>query len=221
MKPKIILLDWDGTLADVVPISAAAVNATRIHRGELPLEENEARRESAKALPILFPDPDDRQFFIDTHKRLSSENPPNALPGADSFVRYLNELRKNGIFVGIISNKPKANIEQEMKNYGWEKMFDVIIGSDNVAVGKPDPAPLAAALEHYPHKERLRQREILYVGDSNTDAAFAKNCAIQFLGIGNNFTLPLEPHEKCEDLHEALQRIKRLLPKSGPALPDF
>jgi phosphoglycolate phosphatase len=217
-NPNIILLDWDGTLADVVPISAAALNATLIHMGKEPLDESVVRNESGKPLPVLFPNQADQDFFIETHRRLSQENPPPPIDGADALVNYLNTLRTHGVFVGIISNKPRENIEREMKQFGWDGMFDVIVGSNDVSAGKPNPEPLAKALAK--HQQPINPQKIIYIGDTSTDAAFAKNCGIKFIGVGDKITSPLQPEERCNDLRELLSRIKLLIPnRSGSDLP--
>lgn len=209
MKPKIILFDWDGTLADASHIAVKAMNATRVHRGEVALEGREALNESAKALPLMFPDPVDQQYFIESHARISAVMPPAPMPGADEMVRYLNKLRPHGLYVGIISNKPSDIIRREMKPFGWDGMFEIIVGPTEVVHAKPHPASLAKVLESYP--DTISPRDILYLGDSNTDAQFARNCGVRFLGVGHGITEPLEVQQHCVDIHAAQRRLRMVL----------
>jgi phosphoglycolate phosphatase-like HAD superfamily hydrolase len=219
--PKVILLDWDGTLADVVPISAAALNATRMHMGQSPLPDDVARNESAKALHVLFPNATDRDYFISTHAAISKKSPPPPIEGAQAFVEYLASLRTDGVYIGIISNKPTANIVREMKQFGWEGTFDVIVGSDSVSKGKPHTEALSKALEDYAKKDNLVPKQIVYIGDSTTDAQFAKNCGVRFIGIDESKFNTLEPQERCNNLHELLNRMRLLMGTKRNNLPDF
>ena len=218
MKPRAILFDWDGTLADVYPITRTAINYVLASHGKPPLSEEESRVQSGWTLEKVFPDEADRQLFIAEHNRLSQITPPLPMTGADALVRHIRNRRVDDepVFMGVISNKPHALILEEMQRFGWDGMFDVIVGSDDVAKRKPDPLPLAKALEAYPGTQRPTKAQTLYVGDTDTDHGFAKNCGIKFVGVGDKFSMPLPITEHCTDLTQLLARLQLQQGKPGP-----
>ncbi|KAF6167634.1 hypothetical protein GIB67_031217 [Kingdonia uniflora] len=59
------------------------------------------------------------------------------LPGAN---RLINHLNVNGVPMALASNSPRANIEMKISyQQGWKESFSVIIGGDEVRMGKPSP----------------------------------------------------------------------------------
>lgn len=211
MHPKVILLDWDGTLANVYPITSAAINAARAFRGNPPLSEEDMQIQWGWPLEKVFPDPIDQDQFKAHHRRISLETPAPPMAGAHELIEYLQTLRARGIYVGIISNKPHHLIEEDCTRFGWNNSFDTIIGSDDTPKRKPHPAALESALTHYPAKGSLKKKQILYLGDTNTDIEFAKATQIPVIGVGNHITQSSQLCTKVLDLANAQQHIKQLM----------
>ncbi len=59
-----------------------------------------------------------------------------ALPGADLLLRRAKEA---GLRRAIVSSTPRANIELMLKSLGLWDMFEVVVGEEDAARGKPDP----------------------------------------------------------------------------------
>ncbi|KAI3456334.1 hypothetical protein Pfo_012997 [Paulownia fortunei] len=60
-----------------------------------------------------------------------------AQPGAN---RLINHLRGHGVSMALASNSSKENIETKISyHHGWKESFSVIIGGDEVTIGKPSP----------------------------------------------------------------------------------
>jgi phosphoglycolate phosphatase len=210
MNPKIIFLDWDGTLADVYPITSQAINQTRAHKNLLPLSNKEMEIQWGWPLERAFPDAADQAIFKSFHQEISEKSPAGRMDGAQELMEYLQTLRSQGIFVGIISNKPHALIEKDIQRFGWTGFFDTIVGSDDTPKRKPDAAALEAALKNYP-QPAPSHRDILYLGDTDTDVEFAKNTGIQFIGIGDHITQMTHAGRRVKNLHEAKNQIQTLL----------
>ena len=158
-------------------------------------------------LEAVFPDAADQEKFKSFHREISEKNPAQRIAGAQELMEYLQTLRKQGVYVGIISNKPHALIEKDIQRYGWVDFFDTIVGSDDTPKRKPNPAALEAALKNYP-VPNPSLREILYLGDTDTDVEFAKNTGITFIGIGNHITQTTHTGGRVRDLKEALEQIQ-------------
>ena len=87
----------------------------------------------------------------------------------------LDALRAAGHLLGICTNKPVVPARNVLDHLGMTDRFGVVLGGDSLAVKKPDPAPLHAALE------ALGDGPALYVGDSEVDAETAAAAGLPFL----------------------------------------
>lgn len=132
------------------------------------------------------------------------------MAGANELMSYLQGVRSQGVFVGVVSNKPHDLIKQEADRFGWHDMLDIIVGSDEVPKRKPNPEPLAVALKDHPQKDSLLPQKIIYIGDTNADADFAKNGGIRFFGVGDKITHDYQAQAQCKDLTQVLSRLKLL-----------
>ncbi|CAD5174975.1 unnamed protein product [Musa acuminata subsp. malaccensis] len=60
-----------------------------------------------------------------------------ALVGA---TRLIKHMRNHEVPMALASNSPKSNIKEKISfDQGWKESFSVIIGGDEVAMGKPSP----------------------------------------------------------------------------------
>ena len=85
-------------------------------------------------------------------------------------IEAIEKLRNNAFVVGICTNKPEALAEQLIKRLGVLDYFSSLVGADTLAVAKPDPAPLYAAIE----RAGGNAKRACLVGDSITDRDTAR-----------------------------------------------
>ena len=123
-------------------------------------------------------------------------------------LSVLLSLKNQGIKTGIVSTKYRYRILDFFSNHlpaGW---FDVIIGGEDVSRHKPDPESLNTAIREL----NISREQILYIGDSTTDAETALNAGTDFIGITSGITtreeLQVYPHVKIID------RLEELIPVS-------
>ncbi|QCO57179.1 phosphoglycolate phosphatase (plasmid) [Pseudorhodobacter turbinis] len=90
-------------------------------------------------------------------------------------VKALDQLVEMGCALGICTNKPIAPTHAVLRHLGLAEYFPVVYGGDSLAVRKPDPAPLLAAVKD------LGRDRVIYVGDSEVDAATADAAKLPFL----------------------------------------
>jgi phosphoglycolate phosphatase len=102
----------------------------------------------------------------------------------DGVRETLQSLRENGIKLGIVSTKNRFRIEQTLERDGMEKLFDIIIGGEDVANHKPDPEGVNKVIEIL----KLEKTDVLYVGDSVTDAETAKRAGVNFCAVLSGVT---------------------------------
>ena len=96
----------------------------------------------------------------------------------DGVTDTLSRLQSMGVKLGLCTNKPEKHARELLKRLGLIDFFkSAFIGSDTVGVAKPDPKPLLEAIERLGEKPK----DILFIGDTNTDEEAAKNANVDFV----------------------------------------
>jgi phosphoglycolate phosphatase len=93
-------------------------------------------------------------------------------------------LREHGMTAGIVSTKWRQRIVDVLERESLIDGFPVIVGGDNVAEHKPDPEGLLAAAQSLGTKPA----EVIYVGDSTTDARAAARAGMRFVAVLSGVT---------------------------------
>ncbi len=91
----------------------------------------------------------------------------------------VSRLHSRGVPMGIVSTKGRFRIEAIL---GRERLLDgfaTIVGGEDVPAFKPDPHGLLAAIQ----RMDVRRDDVLYVGDSLTDAETAKRAGVPFMAV--------------------------------------
>ncbi|HKL30758.1 MAG TPA: HAD family hydrolase [Natrialbaceae archaeon] len=91
------------------------------------------------------------------------------LPPAD-------DLAAADVPIGICSLNAESACRIALAEHGLEEAVDAVVGRDTVGERKPDPEPLLAAIERL----SLRPSEVLFVGDTETDAETALRAGTAF-----------------------------------------
>lgn len=111
-------------------------------------------------------------------------------------VPTLEEIRRHGGLIGIVSNKLRRRISDMFEMHGLSGYLDVIIGPEDINTGKPNPEGLLMAIE----KLNVKKGETLYIGDSIIDAETARNAGVDFVGVTTGTTtkedFAKEPYKK-------------------------
>ncbi|SMP40232.1 HAD family hydrolase [Anoxynatronum buryatiense] len=102
--------------------------------------------------------------------------PISPLPGV---VSTLYALEKSGIRLGIATADTLSSTRFTLSQAGLLSSFHFIGADDTVSAGKPSPEIARAFF----HQEGLHPREVVVVGDSLSDLAFAMQAGTQFIGL--------------------------------------
>ncbi|MBN1137948.1 MAG: HAD-IA family hydrolase [Anaerolineae bacterium] len=92
-------------------------------------------------------------------------------------------LKDKGMALGIVSTKFRYRIETVLKRERVLDLFDVIVGGEDVTRHKPDPESLHLAME-----KLNAPGDVLYVGDSLTDAEAARRASVPFVAVLSGVT---------------------------------
>ncbi|MFN4098617.1 MAG: phosphoglycolate phosphatase [Pararhodobacter sp.] len=178
-----IVFDLDGTLIDSAPDIHAAGNLVLAAEGLAPVSYDQARsfigngarvfiermeRASDGGVDPLRTDRM-RRHFAEEYKRAHALT--RAYPGVPE---VLEALGAEGWRIGLCTNKPIAPTRAVLAHFRWTPIFATIIGGDTQPQMKPDPAPLRRAMAG------LGEGPVVYVGDSEVDAATAQAAGVPF-----------------------------------------
>ena len=95
-----------------------------------------------------------------------------------SDVDCLYELKgKYGL--SIISNSPQEIVDLFIEEFNYEDLFDCGIGRGASLVDLKKIKPNSHLLERL--KERIQEKKLIYIGDSENDRKFAKNTGMEFM----------------------------------------
>lgn len=189
-----VIFDFDYTLADSSTGIIESANYALSQLG-LPTATAEAiRRTIGLSLPetlkaLAGPD---KEHFSEAFEKLFVARADEVMAGSTHLFDFVPDtvraLSENGLNLGIVSSKYRRRIESVLEREGLLGKFGVIVGGEDVAAFKPDPSGLLFAAEELSTK----RANVLYVGDSLTDAETAMRASIPFVAVLSGVT---ERHE--------------------------
>jgi N-acetyl-D-muramate 6-phosphate phosphatase len=194
-KPRAILFDLDGTLADTAPDLAAAINLLETERGLPPTPYSRLRPVTSGGAPGLIKvafglKPDD-----DGYAELRTgflANYAAALASAstlfDGVPDLLQGLQQRGLAWGIVTNKAMRFTDPLVPQIGLQDAACVISG-DTTAHSKPHPAPLLEAARRL----ALAPHECWYVGDDLRDIQAGRAAGMATIAAAWGYCGDVEP----------------------------
>jgi phosphoglycolate phosphatase len=186
MAAKVILFDFDGTIADTYQAIADIADRLSLEFGYKPLNPEEllflknlSSREVIKRTEIsLFKIP----FLVKrVQKELSKEIADLPLiPGID---RVLFELKKEGHTLGIITSNLQENVEVFLKKNHLNSLFDFIYSGTSI-FGKH------RVIDRVIRQHKFSREQAIYVGDETRDIRSARKSNIGIVAVAWGFNSP-------------------------------
>lgn len=171
---KAAIFDLDGTLLDTLADIRFVLNETLSHFSYPEITEAQTKeyigegalRLVERALPANAENID--EVFVYYKNVYASCRNEHTRP-FEGIIGLLQGLKKRGVKIGILTNKPQAATEECVKQFFSEIPFDFVGGDGGLFPCKPDPAYAQyAAL-----KLRVLPAECVFIGDGETDAQTA------------------------------------------------
>ena len=180
-KPKLIIIDVDGTLVDSVPDLAYCIDEMMQQLGLQKWGEAKVRHWVGNGVPKLVEraltgelegQPIQEVFDIAYPIFLDLYEDNNAQRSYlyDGVREGLDYLISQGYQLGCVTNKSEQFTHPLLKALGIFNDFKIIISGDTLAKRKPDPMPLLYCAEHF----NLKPKECLMLGDSVSDVKAAR-----------------------------------------------
>jgi phosphoglycolate phosphatase len=185
VRPRAVLFDWDNTLVENWRTIQAALNAALTDAGlpEMDMEQVmfQGRHSAQDIFPKLFGDGwhHARTIFYG-HFAQNHLDGLSIMPGAQDL---LDALRGRDVMLGVVSNKKGDLLRREIDFLGWSGRFSRVVGAQDAAADKPDPAPVYLALKDSGIAPSDR---VWLVGDTDIDmrTAVAAGCYPVLVGPG-------------------------------------
>ncbi|WP_082428130.1 HAD-IA family hydrolase [Pseudomonas endophytica] len=183
-KYKLLIFDWDGTLADSIGRIVTAMQVAAKRAGRPERDEESIRGIIGLGLPeailTLYPDMAEseviafRQHYADVYIALDEQPSPLFAGVADT----LEAFRADGYRMAVATGKARRGLNRVLKAHGWERFFDITRAADETA-SKPDPLMLNQILAHC----AMSPRQALMVGDASFDLLMARNASIDSVAV--------------------------------------
>lgn len=208
---KLYLFDFDYTLVNSEAAILKCFHVTLQKTGYPDVPDDKIRHtiglsilEAAKIILNTEDDAEARAFL----KQYSQAADRYMTAGTHFFphsVEVLQTLKQRGAKLAIISNKTGFRIQEKFDRDNVPQLIDCIIGSKDIAKPKPDPEGALRAIATFD----MKKENVLYIGDSVTDAKTAQNAGVNFAGVTTGTTsaatLAAYPHVAImQDLTELL-----------------
>jgi len=165
------LFDLDGTLIDSIElIRQSYAHTLRVHRNfEPPLEFwlDGLGRPLRWQFAHFSADAAEIEAMVATYRAYNLARHDEMICAFDGAVDAVAQLKSRGLKLGVVTSKMHAGALRGLKHCGFDGLFDVVIGADNVEEHKPHPAPVHAALAHL----GASAESAVMVGDSPHDLA--------------------------------------------------
>ena len=201
-KYNAIIWDLDGTLLDTLEDLKDAVNYALKSQGfpQRSLEEirrfvgNGVRKLMERAVPEGVDNPKFQETFDIFKEYYDGHNMVKTRP-YEGMMDCLRQFHQAGIPMAIVTNKIQSAAEMLRENV-FDGLIPLAVGDGVVPTRKPDPQGVHYAME----KLELHKGDynVVYIGDSEVDAATAENagldCLLCLWGFRDEAELADKPH---------------------------
>ena len=173
---KTAIFDFDGTLADTIPLCREAFRrAVRELDGRTLTDEEIERQFGPDDLGVIQRLLPGRELFLRYYHELHPELAPTPFPGA---AGLLHALRSRGIRLAMVTGKRLESAEISLQFFHLAEFFPILeTGSPEGGV-KPDR--IRRALDRLDSSAG----EAIYIGDSPTDVDACRAVPIRILAAG-------------------------------------
>lgn len=220
-KPRAILFDLDGTLADTAPDLAEAVNQLRAEHGLTPAPYEQLRPVASAGarglIGVAFGvKPDDASYEELRVRFLNLYASKLAVKSTlfDGVPDLLARLEEQGLQWGIVTNKASRFTDPLAPQIGLGHAGCIVSG-DTTGHAKPHPAPLLEAA----NRLQLAPQECWYVGDDLRDIQAGRAAGMQTIAAAWGYCGHVEPQSwEADALLDTPLQLLDLIKSSCPAV---
>lgn len=174
MKYKYFLFDWDGSLADTLPIWFAGFKKVFAGYGVV-LESEVIGSEIIGDWegPKKFGVVDIEGFYEELSSLIIDDL--NAVKLNSGVKELLEKIKTEGGKIGIVTSSRKRWVKGALRNNGLRDLVDVFLGKEDVEFDKPSPEGVLKALKLM----QGRPEEALMMGDNGKDIMAGRRAGVR------------------------------------------
>ena len=177
IKPTAILFDMDGVIVDSKNAWLSSLNKTlklfHFNRISQKLFNEKYWGNDVHNTLIDLGLPDEALNLINKFY-LNHIDEVNIFPDVKKTLNQLNNYKK-----AIITNTPKNHAYYLLKKFDIFNIFNIIVTSDDIKVGKPNPEIIIKACELL----NVKKNEVIIIGDTISDINAARAIGSTVIGI--------------------------------------
>ena len=182
---KLIILDFDGTLADTRGLIVKTMQQTLDVLGlEFRTDDQCAAMIGLplkQAFTDLIPMTDEMgERCVETYRRIFNEN--NALyviPTFPHVIETLHQLHEQGYTLTIASSRSNRSLMEFVNDMHLNEIIPYVLGAEDVTRAKPHPEPVLKTLEDY----GCKAEDALVVGDTWYDIEMGRQAGVRTCGV--------------------------------------
>ena len=186
MNTRVIIFDFDGTLADTREAIITAKQKTARQLGLVMASEQEYASTIGLATKVgfhvIYPELTDSMLdqCVSTYRKLFDEiraqNPPVYFPGTD---KVLARLKEKNILCTIATARNSCTLHEMLRLWKLDTWFSYILCAEDTAHLKPHPEPVLKTLKEL----SFQPEQALVVGDMPVDIGMGKNAGTCTCGV--------------------------------------
>lgn len=182
---KLIILDFDGTIADTRPVILNTFHRT-LDAMHLPQHSDDEIAATIglpllKAFPVLEPmDEEMAALCTATYRRIFED--VNAEIGVPMFPHVADTLRllhNQGCTLSIATSRGYKSVVDFIKGFHLDDIITFVIAAEDVKHAKPDAEPVIKTLKHY----GMKAEDAVVIGDTHFDILMGRNAGCATIGV--------------------------------------
>lgn len=177
----LVCFDLDGTLLDPNGSIRQTLDRVVVDAGFAPFSQDEVLigMPLRDILRLRTSDADAVEAMTRAYRRIYNQDTWRLVSYYPGMRELVQALRAEGMHTAIVTTKGEEEAKQLMRDLGDERLFDTVVGDDDVRPLKPDPAPVIAAcgrLTRHP-------RDACMVGDTTFDMEAGRKAGTYTIGV--------------------------------------
>lgn len=182
---RLVILDFDGTLADTQPLILSSLQRT-IRELHLPPRTDEQCK-SIIGLPLkecfttlLGVDDALAGRCADVYRRVFDEdNHPGTVTLFPHVLETLKTLHDRGLLLAICSSRGRPTLEAFVDDFRLQELVAMVVSANDVEHHKPHPEPVQTILKQL----KILPQEALMVGDASYDILMGRAAGCRTCGV--------------------------------------
>lgn len=210
---KAVIFDFDGTIADTVPLCIAACRAAfePLAGRAFSDEEITATFGPSEEGSVMALIPEHYEAGVASYLAFYKKLHPMCPAPFDGIPSLLRRLKEKGLIVGLVTGKGRRSCDISLEAYGLVDLFDA------VEAGSPEGPCKPRGIQTILDRFNLRGSEALYTGDVPSDITASRAAGVGIVSAAWASTADpkalaaFSPDAVCESIEAFEQYVNDLL----------